>query len=187
MITEGIVSFGLASNYKDKNLTPAQRDDETGRRFKVETPTVKIQPPGNSKVSTLRNIKNVSIRFGLKFPYYLRSFACVYSEQLFTEFDSDACLQINDVGEFEKRFRNSFESQYPDWTGYSGVVKYIDLQNPTKKYTQIEILFLKDRKDYSAQGEFRMAIIPPEKAKLSKRANVDLGSLQDISEVILKP
>lgn len=150
-----------ASSYSDPSLNPAIQDDELRLTFQPAKQTKIVKESGSN--------------------YYVYCLSSILVPRLFLDFDADACLIIWEPQGFISRLINSFEMENPGWSGVVKEVKYIDPLNSSPNQT--DILSCKHFR-YSYQKEVRIIWLPSEPVKELQHQFIELGSLEDCSELI---
>ena len=115
--------------------------------------------------------------------YFLFCTCTDISRRMPTDFEADAALIIKDKMAFIDRLRKAFAQQYPHWQFLEGNVYYYDPFNDIPKDMYQE--FWKHI-SFSYQKEHRCVLRPKRKEEGELQAFfVELGSLEDISEMVL--
>ena len=115
--------------------------------------------------------------------YFLFCTCTDISRRMPTDFEADAALIIKDKMAFIDRLRKAFAQQYPHWQFLEGNVYYYDPFNDIPKDMNQE--FWKHI-SFSYQKEHRCVLRPKRKEEGELQAFfVELGSLEDISEMVL--
>lgn len=193
-LIEGSFQIKPAIYYLEEENNQARKDNELIFESKIKkelNPTVKtlqgqtIEVIGDIlQIFTDRNINK-----------YILCMSYAYDERLYDAFESDACLVIKDVIEFEKRLESAIVSLNRDFYCIGNRVSYSKIMH------QFSVLFSKTL-DYITQREYRYLIcsdipIPVDYEQIQnydfnyfrnkvKPLKVELGNLEDIAEVIYK-
>lgn len=184
LLAKGILSFGVAGSFKSPHLTAAQQDDEQRRKFELPHGTQAFFGSSPDKMMPIKNLIKSSMSLSVIVPYYLKSFTLQFDETHYTNFPGGACIHINDTATFVTRYEAALRAQRPRWLSKSAEVQYVDYKILTRQPGQLELMFLKRKEEYSAQGEYRFVLIPPQDAvNLQEREELVLGSLEDIATI----
>lgn len=198
LLKEGIVSFAIATKYQDTRLTVGQQDDETTRSYSLDPE--KYSVVSGDPMIPLKNIFNVNLSYNLKgrdgnpARFYIWCAAKEYSQEAAVDFPADCCLKINNFKEFAQRLEAAVRRIHP--TSPDGVpgcdfygrdVIYHDSNELPPTSQQIGLVFLKDRKKYQHQKEFRIFFaIDPLKSR-EERIEFTIESIEDIAEIVDLP
>lgn len=185
----GRIRISPASDYSKGSHIRAARDLETKRTYKLKAikeamdgaDTISV---GGQKLPIVNGVVRVEV---LMEDYYLFCTCKDVSRRMPMDFEADAVLVITDKSEFISRLRNALLNQQTSWEFLEGEVEYFDPYNYVPKSANQE--FTKHM-SYAYQKEHRCILRrrgrEPEYDALSPFF-VELGSLEDISEVILSP
>lgn len=187
LIEEGVLSFGISESFANQKLTKGQQDNERKRTAQLPAGTKILVGSNPAQMLPLKGVLSVRTSLSIADPYYLKCFALRFCEALFTDFPGNTLVEIHDVEEFKERYKRAFAAQLPDWFTKWGEISYIDYRDLlARNPSQIELMFYKDRGDYSVQGEYRFILIPPKTKALqdlAPRQALVLGSLRDIASI----
>jgi len=192
---KGVFLIRSALEYIKKEYDEARRDNELIHSKTSSSQTVTIIQANNKPITPTSNvIFNTILPVGC----YILCFSYDYDLDLYEKFtNSDSCLIINDTVAFTERLHTAFSEQVP---GYSGIDARVSYSNHMSCHGP---LFSKPR-DFIYQREYRFAWIPThpkQKINLLHIINEDietlrevipdplkinLGSLEDISNIVIK-
>jgi hypothetical protein len=184
-LEKGILRIAPASSYTDPSLNLAQQDDELTISIfslhseimlevtdgKTGRPKGRITPKGNVKhtVSAHSN-------------YYVCCLALSFDHRLFGDFEADCALIIKEPREFMNRLVPAFKKKLSGYDGRSQPVVYYDpLNSPPPE--KLPVYFSKHFR-FWYQQEYRFIWIPPSSYKAYDPIFVEMGSLEDICEII---
>jgi len=169
----------------DKASTPPSFSFEATDRRLTASDIPQSGPDINSiKISD--GLESISISRTNSVPYYLKSFSASCSPKLFSEFNADVCISINDYEDFINRIINRLKTNKQPLFFFSGLVQYY---SPLSAQPIIDITqktqFIKD-KQYKEQQEYRIVIIPVKTPKLEpipERYSITIGNIEDITSI----
>ena len=159
---KGIIRISPAASYNDPSLNSAIQDDEL--KFAIQSNSLGV----NVIHESLSN-------------YYVYCMSSSFIPRLFLDFDADACLIIRKPQEFISKLLSAFKKYKPDWKGVHKNVKYLDPLNSTSN--QVDVFSSKHFR-YSYQKENRLIWLPPTVEKELGFQFIELGSLEDCSELV---
>jgi len=192
-LEKGIVSFARASRYADPALTVGQQDDEITRSFSPDPRTHQILVGSGSQAAPLSHVFDMKLRYrlngkdGKPLNYYIWCASLTYNEQLFDEFEADACVKITGAGELGQRLLAAAQSQFPDEDDIQGCdlygrdVAYYDANKLPASTEQRDLIYMKTLQ-YGHQEEFRFTFATNPEHELPERLNFEIGSLHGIAE-----
>jgi hypothetical protein len=175
-----------ASKYDDESLTLGQRDVELIRELRSPPSRAVIEVPDRQTGQTIQKIRpigNLVTTMSIQTNYYVQCLSHAYSPRLFSDFSANACLLVNDIGEFARRMLAATRSVLPGWRGRFRSVTYFDPYNPTQGIE--DIIFFSKHFRYCYQQECRFVWIPDKAVNNLRDVFVEIGSMSDISELIL--
>jgi len=180
---EGRLLVSPAGSYADPSLNSAIKDDELSFCFTPNPSHFKLEvfdgKTGKSKGPLTP--ENLKIKYESKSNYYVYCMSTVLAPRLFLDFEADACLIIKEPKLFVEKVIMAFEKLNPGWVGAFEVVKYLDPLNPPNK--GIDLFSCKHFR-YSYQKEVRLIWFPPAPADVLDHQFLELGSLEDCSELV---
>jgi hypothetical protein len=169
-IHDGRIRLSPASMYKDAAAINALRDDEL----------------------TLRWVdKSLSEQIAEVADYYVLCMASQYDYRLFADFQTDSCVAISDPTEFSARLRAAIANHNARNPAsriralYDSPIIYFDPFALTPPETAGEVHFCKHFR-FAYQTEFRFVLTPAKRDDLQP-SFVELGSLDDIAEIVKAP
>jgi hypothetical protein len=179
----GMVRVSSASYYDSTDHNHARRDTERSR-------TVYPHPANPNIPQFLKSIGQtlcegeVCSRVVIESPtdYYLYSLSMKYSQRLFHDFNSTACLVIHDPLCFLSRLGLGVTAHLGEgWAHSIGWVSYYDAVrvNPAS----IEVTHYKPF-SHAYQREMRLTWLSPEVGSSMKPFFVEIGSLSDCAELV---
>jgi len=187
-----------ALEFMKKEYDEGRRDKEVIHTRSINSDKVKITlAKNNIPIQPIGDITYSTIH--LPIDSYILCFSYDYDEGLYNEFKgSDSCLIINDVVQFTERIHDSFNKVMPNYIGSNARVTY------SKHLSSFGVLFSKARR-YIYQREYRFAwvtinrkssmlnpmqiineSIEEIKKIIPKPVEINIGSLQDISNVVVR-
>lgn len=154
-------------------------------RYDVETEKSYITLGKYTKITTLdgRPINFIGdVRYTTTLPdYYLYCMSADYDETLLNEFGG-ACVLIKSPREFSARLKEWGKKNLSGWDFFDLPVKYYD---PYELIGRQHIdAGLSKRIEFAYQREFRFLFLPPAGGKAQKIPPIEIGSIEDIAEVI---
>jgi hypothetical protein len=177
-LTEGRIRIAPASTYADASLNVAIQADELSEQIQFEAPVEGTPPP-----SLLNPPTHVRVLTTLRFPtnYYVYCLSRTLSLRLLYDFEADACLIVHDPKEFSRRLLAGVR-EHTQWTPSSGSVNYFD---PLQVQPgQVRLPIAKHFR-YAYQQEHRFVWLPPSRMEALDPLFVELGSLEDIAEIVV--
>lgn len=179
---KGIVRISPATSYKDASLNPAVHDEELEFSIQPRPSEIKIEVidhhTGKSK-GFVNPIEN-KITKATDTNYYVYCLSYILTPRLFLDFEADACLIITKPNHFIDKVITAFGRQNPGWVGAFKTVNYLDPLNSS--FGNIEIYSNKHFR-FSYQKEVRFIGLPPKKVKELDHQYLEIGSLEDCSEI----
>lgn len=166
-----------ASMYSDPSLNSAIRDDELVFKGSFFPGLKGLVKAGKSPSPYGRIDYSVKARTN----YYVACFASNYTYREFEDFGADACLVIKSPRRFIDRIMRAGNSVLEGYEGFAGAVRYLDplVCDPSK----IDVNFSKHFK-YSYQNEYRVVWAPKDPIAELKAINIEIGSMEDIAEIV---
>lgn len=192
-LKDGVVSFGIAAGYNDTDLTMAQQDDETSRKFFPDVGKHEIlSGPANAPIKNLVNMK-ISLPIqghdGKELRYYIWCASKAMDSSIGSKFDADCFLKIKNSKEFFRRLENVCRGLHPHTPSgpgcdfYGRDVTYCDTAALPPSTNQLKLIFTKD-KSYEYQQEFRLIFVIDPLKSSADRQNFSIGNIEDIAELI---
>jgi hypothetical protein len=114
--------------------------------------------------------------------YWLYCLTRSLDPRLFVDFNANACVIIKNRKAFAERLQQTAAVRLPNNTSLVGEAMYVDPHQPT---TAMINLPLAKHFRYSYQKEFRFAWMPEMPSEALTHIDVEMGSLDDIAELIL--
>lgn len=179
----GCIRVAAASKFDDPSLNAARRDEETAREVDWDSailPHTSLSgiPTFLSRPADFRTRTNLSVNTN----YYVYCVSEALRARMFGDFQANAALVIHRPPEFERRLRLHLKRHLPGWSFHSRRVEYFDPLNVSPY--DVSLPFSKDF-SYAYQEEIRFALFPPEPVEELPTVFLDIGSLEDISELVL--
>jgi|SRR5690554_1251825 len=179
----GRIRLGAASEFDDSSLNTARRDQETAREVDWDSAILPHVSRGNiptflERPADFRIKANLSVNTN----YYVYCVSEALRARIFGDFQANAALIIHQPQEFEHRLQLHLKRSFPGWSFHAGRVEYFDPLNVSP--CDVSLPFSKDF-SYAYQEEFRFALFPPKPATELTSQFLDIGSLEDISELVL--
>jgi len=179
----GLIRLGPATSYSDPSLVAARRDQEINRRVDWDSTVIPYGPPGTTpSYKKLPPGSRIETSLSIRTNYYIFCVSEVLKARLFNDFRANAALVIRDPQEFESRLQKEILRLYPGWKFLADRVEYFDPLNVSP--FDIRFPFWKDFA-YAYQEEVRFALFPQRIAKKLPPTFLEVGCLQDISDLIL--
>lgn len=196
MVNDGEIRISRSSKYKDgAGMTDGQRDDEHRKSVVIHASEVwerehdRLDPRVNSEIVKLNtNDDQYKIDTTLNEPYWVLCLSVDLRLDLFDEFNSDAAVVIHQPAKLIERMRESSKILVPSSESRIELiyqpVQYLDgLVAYGRTGLVISPCFTKPEK-YIHQKEYRIVWYPCYSNGFHE--HLQLGSLRDISEVVLK-
>jgi hypothetical protein len=124
--------------------------------------------------------------------YYCWCCASVYDYRLFMDFQSDACLAIKDIGSFMERFAKAVAAQVSGAKNVRLIPAYyydpLSVSDDPIEFATVKDEAIQCAKHFrfAYQWEFRVVITRSGPTPLQP-FKIEMGSLQDIAELIVAP
>lgn len=186
-LKKGIIRIAPASSYDDSSLNPAQKDLELELTYMGLPHEVEIDvfdgKTGKPK-GKIKPVGNVQFTERSKTDYYVYCLSATFDYRLFGDFEYDCALVIKDPEKFLERLLFKFKEQFPGYTAAAHVIDYIDPLN--FKSNKFSVFFSKHFR-FWYQKECRAVWIPPTSVDMLEPIFLELGSLEDICEIICLP
>ncbi len=173
----GHIRIGAASSYDSDALARAVRDRELERVTYPSDDPFTISPHSSEAPRRLVESKRRSTT-----DYFLYSLAQSYERRLFHDFRADSCLLIRDINAFVERVIHAVVKRFPSFIYAARTVSYYDPFDAAVE--RLDIQFSKPF-GYAYQKEFRIAWLPRERQQRLVPFFVDIGSLEDIAELVV--
>jgi hypothetical protein len=189
MFKYGRFLISPASYYAKGSHIRAVKDLETARDYKLKAISEVLEGKTEITVSGLR-IPIIDGVVPLQFmvdDYYMFSSCKQISRRMPTDFEADAVLVIKDRSTFIHRLKNSLLQKFPEWEFVEGEVYYFDPYNDAPKDKNQEF---RKHIAYAYQKEHRCVLRPRMRQSgynALKPFFVEIGALDDISEMIIAP
>lgn len=185
LLSRGRIRFAGAKSYGETTLTVAQQDNELEVRILADSKEVQVCKVDQRTLEPTGQIMPIGqVIFLLESPsdYYISCMTSTYDRRFFDDFNADAFLLINDPHRFVTTIFSAFEAISQGWTGKATFVNYYD---PLKSDVPKNVYFEKGR-EYEYQKEYRIALLPPKTVLTLEPLFLDIGSLSDYCEIIVK-
>ena len=169
-INSGRTHVSPASRYNDAEASNAVRDDE-----------LRLQWYDDALAPQLIEVQD----------YYALCLSSEYDYRLFVDFQNDSCVAIKDVAAFSMRLRSAIARHNHEQPAsrirrlYECPVIYVDPFSLAPPELATEVHFCKHFR-FAYQTEFRFLLTPTENSRLQPFF-LDLGSLEDIAEIVAAP
>jgi hypothetical protein len=169
-VHRGRIRLSPASLYKDAAAISAVRDDELTLRW--------VDKKVGEQIAEVED-------------YYVLCMASQYDYRLFSDFQADSCVAINDPTELSLRLRaavahhNERNPAYRIRALYDSPIIYFDPFALAAPETAGEVHFCKHFR-FAYQTEFRFVLTPAKSHDLQPLF-IELGSLRDIAEMVKAP
>lgn len=178
----GRLRLGGARSYHDPSLNAARRDDELVHMVDWDSSVLPFGLPFTSP--SFRNAPPVT-RFRtetrIKTEFYVYCLSGGLRARLFNDFQADAALIIRDPIALLDRIQAAVSLQLPGAQVTAGPVEYYDPLHTTP--AELRLPFWKSFA-YAYQEEVRVLVTPSKGEATSDELFLDLGSLEDIAEVV---
>ena len=176
-LTQGQFRLRPASNYSAYAADDARFDDElrSGETISSRNATITHVESGE----TIRPTYNVTRSAQSFTDYFVISFSNHWRDELFDDFNGDACFIVDDVHEFSRRLHTAISYKLrADWAGADAPVAYSQ-RHP------LGVTFEKSM-TYALQAEHRFAWIPRHNLPPNTLEPyvVDCGTMIDIARVV---
>jgi hypothetical protein len=176
----GKLRVSAAASYADPSLTAAIRDDELQTQVDFDPNALGLG--GGPWRGPSRGSGRIMVDKQLSTNFYVYCLAARLLPRLLGDFNADACLVIRDPNAFINRVADAMAAHLPGWDATVGYVEYYDpLQvNPA----EVRQPFWKHFR-FAYQHEIRLVWMPPAPEIVLSRIELNLGSLDDIAELVL--
>ncbi len=177
LLTKGRLLLKPASEMAKYEGDKARQDIETTKSYYTQGKHVKIITAGGKALPVIGDVTH-----SRTLPdYYLYCVATDYDPILLNEFGG-ACVVIKDPKEFAHRLNGWMNNNLPAWTFHYLPVEYYD---PYEKGRNQHIdAGLSKQIEFAYQREFRFVLLSPRGNTATGIQEVELGSLEDIAEII---
>jgi len=184
LYNNGSLRIQPASFYSEKEHNGAIHDDELAMALSLvlspdEIRDLVINP---QDVSDKACDQRVNLNINSPNNYWLYCLTSSVNSRMFLDFEADACVVIKDRGAFSERLQEKSFSGFSGVIMNEGFVNYIDPLLP--ETVRIHIPLVKHFR-YSYQNEYRFYWMSPEKKVDMQHLDIELGSLEDIAELIV--
>lgn len=180
----GSLRIQPASFFSERDLNGAAKDDELmlplsfalSRKDILKLVVNPQDVPGDAPE------QRVDVHFRSPTDYWLYCVTRSVEPRLFVDFNADACVIIRDKDVFRQMLHQAASRALPRATMSEGPAIYVDplLPHTTKIFVPLAKHF-----GYSYQEEYRFCWIPPQAAKKLAHIDVEIGSLDQIAEIIV--
>lgn len=180
----GHVRIAPASFYGDPSLNYAIRDDELSFTLETHPGEIRIQKidkRSGQPEFDIEPVSNVSMTMPYPTDYWVFCMALSYPLRAFDDFEADACLVVNDCGQFVERLTRAMAGRTGMESAQVGSVDYLDPL--TSKPNDVKPFFAKHFR-YAYQEEFRMVWAPSAPVSKLEPVLLELGSIKSISEIL---
>ncbi len=126
--------------------------------------------------------QRVDVEFESPTDYWLYCLTNSVEPRLFVDFDADSCVIIRDRARFSQMLREASWQQLNGASTYEGAALYVEPLLPTT--AQIFVPFVKHF-GYAYQDEYRFCWLPPAPVKKVTPLDIQIGSLQEFSDLIV--
>jgi len=181
MKNNGNIRINPASCYKDSSLNKAVQDDELSQTTMFPKGTKLKRQNLNGEYEEIKGIQNLSWTNKYSTDFYVYCMSTIYQNRLFDDFNADACLLIYNEKMFLDKLLKTLKKYYTEWQFKSGNIKYYD---PFFPKLPLDIPFNKHFR-YWYQSEYRIAFKPKNPVDKLKCIDLEIGSLNDCTELIL--
>ena len=180
----GRLRIRSASYYSNMEHNGALRDDELTFKLSLalrHTETGHIIDIYNAATDISRD-KRVDITFSAPSDYWIYCVTASIEPRLFGDFEADACVIIRDREVFKRRLKTATEAISVDALMLDGPAIYVDpiIPNSSSPFIPLTKYF-----GYAYQDEYRIFWLPPKRRENLAYLDIEIGCLEDISEVIV--
>ncbi|MBT3385703.1 MAG: hypothetical protein HN778_10365 [Prolixibacteraceae bacterium] len=181
MKENGNIRINPASFYNDSSLNKAVQDDELSQTTMLPKGTKIKRQNSNSEFEEIKGVQNLSMTNKYTTNFYVYCMSTIYQHRLFDDFNANACLLIYNEKIFLDKFLRILKNYYSEWQLKSENIKYYD---PFFPKPPLDIPFNKHFR-YWYQSEYRISFKPKNPADNLDYIDLEIGSLNNCSELIL--
>ncbi|TPN46361.1 hypothetical protein FJ978_24855 [Mesorhizobium sp. B1-1-7] len=172
-----------ASFFSEPNHNQAIRDDELSLSFSFAMvrddfgKLVRYSPQADGAAE-----QRLDVRFDAQSDYYLYCLTSSVEPRLVVDFSAEACVVIRDKGAFRDRLRRAVIAHDPELEMHEGPAIYVDPLVPTsgRPFIPLSKYF-----GYAYQDEYRFCWLPRRPEERLSHIDLEIGSLEDIAELVL--
>jgi len=132
-------------------------------------------------VPEIINDQVVNVRHTSLNDYWIYCVTQSVGARLFADFEADSCVIVRNRDEFRNRLKSASEPRLQA-TMFAGPTKYFDPLLPQS--AKVSVPFAKHFR-YTYQQEYRYAWFPPTPGNQLSHADIEIGSLRDIAELVV--
>lgn len=184
LLEHGRLRLQAASFYSRPELNPAIRDDEMTLPMTFSLTREQllkiVSNPQDVPADTTE--QRVDIEFAASADFWLYCLTRSIEPRLFVDFKADACVVIRKPAEFGRRLRERARSATGNAEARDARVNYVDPLLP--KSPKIFVPFSKPF-GYTYQDEYRFCWMPKPAVKKLDPVDIEIGSIEDIAELIV--
>ncbi len=184
LVRNGQIRIQPASFFKGAQLNGAVRDDEMSLLMSIvvgASEEVPLQISGEGGARRFESEQIVELNFEAQSDYWIYCLTQSAEPRLFVDFDASACVIIKNPKEFRERVIFSALSRMGSHRHSYGNVYYVDPHLPQK----VESVEFAKHFRYTYQRESRFVWIPRDPPERFDYIDIEIGSLEDIAELIV--
>lgn len=180
----GSLRIQPASFFSERDLNGAVKDDELmlPLSFVLSRDDVLKLVVNPQDVPHDAPEQRIDVHFRSPTDYWLYCVTRSVEPRLFVDFHADACVIIRDRNSFRQMLHGAALKALPGATMREGPAIYVD---PLLPHTAEIFVPLAKHFGYSYQEEYRFYWVPPQPVKKLVHIDVEIGSLQQIAEIIV--
>ncbi len=178
LVEKGALRIAPSQSYEDAALNAARRDGEDRKLSIMPGKFTQVTHADGIPIKIIGDV-NMAITGS---PYHLASFSCEWDDDLFDDFNEEACVVITDPDEFARRLKAAGTNIFPDWYFHYNPVSYFDPYERGKN----EIIDVAMAKDFSFayQKEFRVLWAQLHAERVDGYQFVEMGNASDIMRLL---
>ncbi|MGY3332971.1 hypothetical protein ACVILI_005988 [Mesorhizobium sp. USDA 4775] len=171
-----------ASFFSEPSHNQAIRDDELSLSFSVaivHDDNGKLVPYSPRADGAIEH--RLDVRFDAQSDYYLYCITSSIEPRLVVDFNAEACVVIRNRDAFRDRLRRAMVAYDPKLEMQEGPAIYVDPLAPTsaRPFVPLSKYF-----GYAYHDEYRFCWLPQFRVSRLSHIDLEIGSLEDISELI---
>ena len=173
----GRLRIAPASTYEGSEHNAARRDEEMRKRVFMAGKHTTITTQDGKVIPVLGDVTKTVTGS----PYHLVCFSSEWNDDLFDDFEADACAVIVDPEAFTSRLEAASRAAFPSWYFHHNPVSYFDPHEMGKN----EYLDSSMSKDfsYAYQNEYRILWSQMAAEPVSGFQFVEMGDARDLVQV----
>ena len=174
---DGVVRLRPATDFSNLAGDDARQDEERSKTHYMAGGHTRITTEDGKEIPVLGDVERT-----VSMPnYYVFCMSCDWDIDLFSDFNGDACLVVENTNQFASCLERAFASEHSGWCFHHNPVQYYDPYERTKN-EYFDAGMSKDFK-FAYQREYRFLWFPQNSEQPDGFVFLNAGNLSDMATV----